>query len=332
MKAIVLAGGEGRRLGGIAEHLPKPMVTVLNEPLLEHTLRQLEGVGATDVYVNLYHRPGSIVEYLGRRTGSARVHHEVEVALTGPAGGAALFLPEVLNEPNVLVLSGDACQNVDLKAFVRFHERRGAELSVVMKPVTDAGRFGVARLDDSARVVGFEEKPNCRRHEEHLVSCGIYCVSPRVLERVPKGRVYDFGRDIIPLMAAGGGAVYGFVTDAVWLDVGSSAELLRANLQALSTGAPYPVPGRAVGRGIFAQGEVDVCSTAELYGPVLLGAGARVAEGVVIYGPSVIGPGARLERSSRVERSTLLAGARLSPGTQVYDAIVAQAFVHGGKE
>lgn len=315
MKAVVLAAGLGHRLEPFTRHLAKPMMPVANQPVMEHILRSLAASGIRDIFANLHYRPDDLRGYFGdgSRWGVS-LQWFLEPELTGPAG-AVLRFAEALDEVEpTLVVSGDALHDIDLNALVALHREKGAMLTVVLRKVQDPGRFGVATAAPDGRIVSFTEKPDVPRDGWGLVSAGIYCVSAACLKRIPRGVPYDFGRHLIPALAAEGAAVYGFVTEAYWMDIGSPEALRQTNLDAITGRVRVALPGASSAPGVLVEPDAFIASSAKLTGPVLVGREARIHEGAELIGPAVVGPGAELGEGSYVSQSVLLAKARVPAG------------------
>jgi NDP-sugar pyrophosphorylase family protein len=305
--AVILAAGEGRRLWPLTARMPKPLMPVLNRPVFELLVDRLQPLGVTTVFANVHHHADVLTARIVNPTPSGiAICWRREECLTGPAGALLAFDDVLRGDQPILVQSGDVVHDVDLAAFVEAHRRSGADLSVVFRETTDAGRYGVGTIDDDGTVVAFAEKPPVPRDQSLPVSCGIYCVQPRLLAEFPRGCVFDFGADLIPHMVAGGRRVHAWVTGAYWNDIGSPAALLAANLDA-------------------ATGVVDVRPPvgASMDGSVVVGVGVELGASATIAGPAVIGDGCRIGAGAYVSRSLLLDGAVVAPGTVVLDAVLA---------
>ena len=324
MKTVILAAGLGRRLEPFTRSLPKPLLPIVNRPVMEHIIRRLQSCGVETILSNLYHRPEEIRATFG--DGSALGAHlswKIEDRLSGPAG-ALLAFSEALAEEDCLVVSGDACTDLDFACLIAQHRKRNAELMVVLKQVQDPGRFGVATLDGEGRIVDFVEKPPIPPEETGLVSCGIYCVSAACRRRIPPGSVYDFGADLIPAMAREGAAVHGFVTQDYWIDVGTPAMLRRANLDVLTGRCRLELPGVEIAPDIRREDELAQPIPTCWEGPLLLGRAVEVGTGAELKGPVVVGDNVRIGANAYVSGSVLLPGAQLSPGDCLLDGILGQ--------
>ena len=187
MRAMVLAAGLGTRLRPITYAMPKPMVPVLNRPVMEHILRLLARHGFTETIANLHWFPELIEGHFGDGTGfGVELTYSPEEQLLGTSGGvrnAAGFLGD-----SFLVISGDALTDIDLAAMREFHESHDGIATLATKRVEDTSQFGVAITGSDGRIQGFQEKPDPAEALSDLANCGIYMFRSRDLRLLPRAR------------------------------------------------------------------------------------------------------------------------------------------------
>lgn len=325
LPCLILAAGMGKRLRPLTDYLPKPMIPIANRPVLEHILRGVAAAGFRNVYLNLHHRPDDIVRYLQTNpVGALRISWRVESALSGPAGALLAFEDEFIRHNAVLVISGDALHNFDLVRFVDQHLASSCQLSVVMKEITNPGRYGVAEVDARNHVVSFSEKPALPNHARGLVSCGVYCLDPALLSRFPRDRVYDFGADLIPFMASSGEDVLCHRTESYWCDIGDLPMMRNANLDAVTGTVKLELPGEEVSDKVWAEPGAQIASSAEIVGPVLIGSNAQIMSGAQIVGPAVLGPRSVVGEGAWLVRSVLLPESRVARGALLSDGLLSE--------
>lgn len=232
MKAMILAAGEGQRLRPLTERLPKPMLPIGGRPLLAYLVELLRAHGVRDIAVNLHHRPAAVSAYLGdgSRFG-VRVRYSWEERLLGSAGGVKRMEPFFEDEP-FFVLYGDVLTDLDLTALRTFHQERGGALTMALHRSERLGDCGVARLGEGQRVLEFVEKPPPGREPSSWASAGLYVVEPAVLRHIPEGQPFDFGADLFPLLLERGVPLYGYVSDALVLDIGTPERYRQAQAAA----------------------------------------------------------------------------------------------------
>jgi mannose-1-phosphate guanylyltransferase len=320
-QAVLLVGGEGRRLRPLTDTRPKPMMPLVDRPFIAHQLDLLRRHGLTDVVFSCGYRPDALRAHFGDGSAAGvRLRDVVDPEPLGTAGAVAnaadLLLPE-----SVLVLNGDILTDLDLDALGEDHRASGAAGTIALTPVDDPSAYGLVRLDDAGTVEAFVEKPTpdqLRPGEPFRINAGTYLLEPEVLERIPRGRACSIEREVFPPLAAEG-RLHGFPSAAYWRDIGTPASYLQALDGVLRTESPtgpvYLGPGAVVEEG------------AEVGPGASLGPAARVAAGARVT-HSVIGEGAIVERDAVVEGAVVGAGARveagavLEPGAVVGDEAV----------
>ncbi len=214
MKAIIMAGGKGTRLMPLTGKMPKPMVNLLDKPVLCYTLALLRKHGVTDIGVTVGYMADKIESYFGdgEDFGVRLTYFEEETPL-GTAGGvrrAEDFLDE-----DFFVLSGDAYTEIDLSRAAAFHKAKRSPFTVVCQPRTDPTGLGTLNIDFENRITDFVEKP--QEKKPGLVNTGIYVVNKGVLRLIPSG-FYDFGRDLLPRIYD---RCFAYVDYSYWSDIGT---------------------------------------------------------------------------------------------------------------
>ena len=233
MKAVIMAGGEGRRLKSKTGERPKPMVPLLGRPMMEHILLLLKKHGFDEVCAAVKYRAEDIMRYFG--DGSAlgvRLEYRVEREALGTAGGVK-NCADFCGSDDFLVISGDAACDFDLARLMRVHRESGAGVTIALCRNAEPLRYGLAVTDPTGRIRSFIEKPLWPRVVTDFVNTGIYAVSPRVMELVPDGRAFDFGKELFPLLLRRGELIRGEVMDGYWCDVGTPLSYYQCCVDAL---------------------------------------------------------------------------------------------------
>jgi mannose-1-phosphate guanylyltransferase/mannose-1-phosphate guanylyltransferase/phosphomannomutase len=335
MKAMILAAGLGTRLRPITYGMPKPMVPVLNRPVMEHIARLLARHGFGEAIANLHWFPELIEGHFG--DGSAfglELSYSREEQLLGTSGGvrnAAGFLGD-----SFLVISGDALTDLDLAAMREFHESHDGIATLATKRVADTSQFGVAITSADGRIQGFQEKPDPAEALSDLANCGIYMFRAEIFDFFPPpgtskaagpddpAGFADWAMDVFPALLEGDVPFYSHEIDAYWNDIGNLDELRQGNLDALH-GAVEVEPGAPeVADGVRSGSSLD---GAGVTAPVLVGSGVEIGADVQIEGPAIVGDGCRIGDGAIVRDSILLEGAELPPESILIGGIAA----HGTK-
>lgn len=303
MRALILAGGLGTRLRPLTYTRPKHLLPVANRAHINHVLDLLQRHGVNEaVFLTSYLAPAfePTMNAAKERGFKMEVTHEEEPLGTA---GALKNAESFADDGTFLAVNGDILTDVDLDELLSFHRDRDAECTMLLTPVEDPSAFGVVPTDGDGRVQGFVEKPPPGEAETDLINAGIYVMEPSILDRIPAGEVWSAERQLFPQLVAEGAAFYATPRDGYWLDIGTPANLLRANLDALK--------GAYRTSAVTAPGKVANS----------LAPGAEVADDASVSS-SCLGPGVRISSDASVVRSVLLAEGSVGPGALVQDSIL----------
>ena len=290
MKAMVLAAGLGLRMRPLTLLRAKPVLPVLDRPLLQFTLERLAKAGVREVVVNLHHLPESVVQAIGpgRRHG-LRIRYSREPEILGTGGGPRAVRAFFGREPFLLV-NGDVFFDFDLRALVARHMSSGAVATLALRPQPDARSYSPVVTDKRGRILSIAGRPRARRGTRSMFA-SVHVLDPRLLERLPVGPS-DSVRDLYLPLLAEGTHLAGVRCSGAWYDFGRPSLYRDAQLRMLR------------GRG-----------------QVLVGSGARIASAAAVR-RSVLGARSRVARGARVERSVLWPDAVVEAGARVTRSIV----------
>jgi mannose-1-phosphate guanylyltransferase len=308
---MLLAAGLGTRLRPITNELPKPMVPVLNRPVMAHILRLLEHHGFLEVIANLHYLPNVIRDYFGDGSDyGVELSYSHEQELLGTAGGVR-NVREFFGGETFLIISGDALTDIDLTALCRRHREAGGIGTLALKPVDDPSQLGVVILADDGRIQGFQEKPDPAEALSNLGSCGIYVFEPEIFDHFPEQPFVDWAQDVFPVLLERDVALYGHVIDDYWNDVGSIGELIRGNFDALTGKVRVDFAGSELVSGLWLGDSTTLEGQVLMEPPVYIGEGCTMRPDARLTGPVVIGDGCTIGEGA-VLRDTLV-----WPGTDV---------------
>ncbi|GAA4065444.1 mannose-1-phosphate guanyltransferase [Actinomadura miaoliensis] len=348
MKAVVMAGGEGTRLRPMTANQPKPLLPLVNRPIMEHVLRLLKRHGFTETVVTVQFLAALIRNYFGdgEELGMALSYATEDVPL-GTAGSVK-NAQEALRDDRFLVISGDALTDIDLTDMVRAHERNGALVTIGLKRVPDPLEFGIIIVDDEGRVQRFLEKPTWGQVFSDTVNTGIYVMEPEVLDHVAAGEPVDWSGDVFPELVARGAPIYGYIADCYWEDVGTHDSYLKAQADMLSGLVDVDLGGFELSPGVRVAEGAEVDAEAVLKGPLYVGDYAKVEAGVelreftvlgsnvvvkegaflhraIVHDNVFVGPSATLRGCVIGKNTDIMAGARVEEGVVVGDECVIEA-------
>ncbi len=321
LTAVILVGGEGTRLRPLTERKPKPMLPLVDRPLLQYTFEHLHRYGVGRVVLSCGYLPTQIEQHFGAESDGVELEYRVEDTPLG-TGGAIAFGARGLDE-SFLAVNGDSLRGADLGALIGFHRAKGAEATILLTPVVDPSRYGLVRLTPDGRVHSFLEKPRPDEIDTDLINAGVYVLEPSVLELIEPGRLVSIERDVFPKLVDRG-TLYGLALPGYWLDVGTPESYLRAHRDVLERNVPSDV-GEALGRDYTTiHPSAQVSPEARLVPPVVVGPDAVIEAGVRVGSLAVIGAGAHVGRGSVVEHAVVQAGAMLGEGCMVLGSIVGE--------
>ncbi|HET6963384.1 MAG TPA: NDP-sugar synthase [Acidimicrobiales bacterium] len=297
MKAVVLVGGEGTRLRPLTLTKPKQMLPVGGRPMIERVLEWLAGHGVDEAVLSLGYRPDAFLEaYPEGEACGIRLRYAVEESPLDTAGAIRFAATEDGVDATFVVVNGDVLTDIDVTALVAFHRDRRAEATIALTPVEDPSAFGVVPTDEDGRVLAFIEKPPAGQAPTNLINAGTYVLEPSVLERIPGGRRVSIERETFPALVAEG-RLYALGSASRWLDAGTPATYLAANLAYAPSGpAADHVACSIVGEDVTIRSGAVVERSVLMDGAVI-GAGAVVQDSIVGAGASV-GDGARIRNLS----------------------------------
>ncbi len=343
MKAMVMAAGIGTRLRPLTYALPKPMLMVVNRPVIEHMLYLLERSGVKEVVINLHHQPKAIKNYLktGERLG-VKIHYSYEEKIKGTAGGVRKASKHF--KKTFLVVSGDGVTDIDLNKAVAFHKKKKAMATIVLSAVDTKFPYGIVLTRTNGRIRRFIEKPGWGDVFHNWVNTGIYVLEPEIFKFIPKSSEYDFGHQLFPKLVKMGQAVFGYKAPGYWCDIGDLHEYRRVHTDILEGKVGLRIPGEKIARNIWVGKGSFIDKRAKLKGPLVIGEGchiekyASLSEYTVLGNRSVVKKGARLRRcivwdkafiAKNVELSDCIIG--LSANVQENISVFAGAVINVGK-
>ncbi|CBN58532.1 MULTISPECIES: sugar phosphate nucleotidyltransferase [Kamptonema] len=337
MKAMILAAGKGTRVRPITYTIPKPLIPILQKPVMEFLVELLRQHGFDEIMVNVSHLANEIENYFrdGQKFGVQIAYsfegRIVEGELIGEALGSAGGMKRIQDfspffDDTFVVLCGDALIDLDLTQAVKWHREKGAIATVVMKsvPRQEVSSYGVVVTDESGRIKAFQEKPSVEEALSTDINTGIYIFEPEVFNYIPSGIEYDIGSELFPHLVEIGAPFYGISMDFQWVDIGKVPDYWRA-IRSVLTGEVknVSVPGKEVFPGIYAGLNVAVnWDKVDITGPVYIGGMTKIEDGAKIVGPTMIGPNCWVCSGATVENSVIFEYSRLGPGVRLVDKLV----------
>lgn len=321
MKAVVMAGGEGSRLRPLTIGRPKPMVPIANKAVMAHILDLLKRHGITEIVVTVQYLADFIQDYFGDGSSfGMRIHYSVEEVPLGTAGSVK-NAQEYLDEP-FIVISGDALTDFDLSAIIDYHHNNQALATLTLYRVANPLEYGVVITDGNGRIRRFLEKPSWGEVISDTVNTGIYILQPEILDYFQANQVFDFSKDLFPILLERDDPMFGYIAEGYWCDIGSIPEYVRATSDLLMGQVRVEEIGQHIGGNIWCGENVEIAPDAKLYGPIYLGREVKIKGGVVIHGPTVIRAYSVVDNRAHIDRSIIWRNSYIGEAAELRGTIV----------
>lgn len=311
--AILLVGGFGTRLMPLTKNTPKPMLTVAGLPVTEHQIAMAKAAGITEIVLATSYLSEVFTPYFGDGSKwGISIKYAVEKEPLGTGGAIRNAAQLLTSNESIVILNGDVLSSHNLSEQIRQHEAHDADVTLHLTEVDDARAFGCVPTDSNGRVTAFLEKMDSPVTNQ--INAGCYVFNPRVLSTIPLNTVVSVERETFPQLVAEKAAVYGYVENAYWLDIGTPHALLKASKDIVSrSGQSLVMPG------------AQIDPSAVISGGSCVGDNCVVGADVMIQG-SIIEAGATIESGAVITDSFIAAGAHVDKG-----AVISSSFVTVGE-
>ncbi|OFV82161.1 MAG: hypothetical protein A2Y78_09965 [Acidobacteria bacterium RBG_13_68_16] len=319
-----MAGGFGTRIRPLSANRPKPMLPVVNRPILERVLNHLASSGMREAVLLTFYDPDKIRNAFGdgKRLGM-KLHYNNADHDWGTAGAVA-HGADAVKADEYLVLSGDVICDFDLKALVAAHKEHGAVATIGLTRVANPLQFGIVIIDGEARVRRFLEKPTWGEVFSDTVNTGIYVLQAKALAQVPRTETSDFSRDLFPRLLAGGEPLYGHVLRGYWRDIGDPESYLALHRDYFEGALRLMPPGelrQIGGKPLWIEGKADLDPSVEVRGTVVIGPGCRIGSAVRLE-DVVLGPGTVVDSRAELRRTVAWDEVLVGEGARAEDAVL----------
>jgi len=324
MKAVIMAGGEGTRLRPLTSNQAKPMMPLVNRPMMEHIIALLVQHGIDDVVVTVAYLANQIRTYFGDGSDfGVRIRYATEEQPLGTAGSVRNASVEL--DDTFLVISGDVLTDIDLTALMKTHRDTGALASIGLKRVENPLEFGIVITQPDGSIERFLEKPSWGQVFSDTINTGIYVLEPQIFDFIPAGEVVDFSADVFPAALDQGLALHGHVAEGYWEDVGTVEAYLRAHVDVLNGAVQVEVGGFELSEGVWLGEGAELDPDATVDGPVVIGDNCRVEAGAHLAEYTVLGTDVVVKAEASVTRSVLHDHVYVGRGASLRGAIVGRS-------
>ncbi|MGC0408398.1 mannose-1-phosphate guanylyltransferase/phosphomannomutase [Streptomyces sp. SAI-163] len=322
MKAVVMAGGEGTRLRPMTSSMPKPLLPVVNRPIMEHVLRLLKRHGLNETVVTVQFLASLVKNYFGdgEELGMELTYANEEKPL-GTAGSVK-NAEEALKDDAFLVISGDALTDFDLTDLINFHKEKGSLVTVCLTRVPNPLEFGITIVDEEGKVERFLEKPTWGQVFSDTVNTGIYVMEPEVFDYVDPDVPVDWSGDVFPQLMKEGKPIYGYVAEGYWEDVGTHESYVKAQADVLERKVDVDIDGFEISPGVWVAEGAEVHPDAVLRGPLYVGDYAKVEAGAEIREHTVIGSNVVVKSGAFLHKAVVADNVYVGPHSNLRGCVV----------
>lgn len=306
IKAMIMAAGLGSRLEPITLLMPKPLIPVMNKPLMDIILSQLSSIGVKDVISNTYYLADQIVNRYEHNNLGINFNYIKESELSGTAGGVKkcqFFFDE---GEDFIVLSGDVLTTADIRHGIEIHKKSGAIATIGVKQVEHekVSHFGVVVTDENGYITEFQEKPSIEEAKSNLINTGIYIFNYKIFDYIPANTFYDFAKNVFPKLLAEK-QINTFEVSEYWNDVGTISQ--------------YKQSMQDVFNGICNIETSTIFKTSE--GAYVVG-NTNIPATCNITGNSVIGDNCKIGDFVKLDNCIVLDNAEIVDGSELSDCII----------
>ncbi len=324
MKAVILAGGFGTRLRPLSANIPKPMVPVMNTPMLEHIINLLKGHGFKDITMMLYFQPEAIMNYFsdGKDFG-VNVDYIISNTDLGTAG-CITPAKEKLKDETFLIISGDVFTNFDLSRAIETHKEKGALATIVLTRVKDPLRYGIIVAEKDGRIAKLLEKPSWGEVFSDTINTGIYVFEPEIFEHIPDDTDYDFSKNLFPSLLEKKLNLYGAEVEGYWRDIGTLGEYRSTHEDIFNGDIDCDIKGERkgkIGKDVWVGKNCTISPGAKLKGSVVIGDSCRI-ESDAELSDCVIGKNCFIDKNAKLTRTILWENNIIEQDVNIKEAVV----------
>ncbi len=324
MKAVVMAGGFGTRIQPLTNSIPKPMLPILNRPMMEHIIiKARDDLGIKEFVVLLYFKPEVIRDYF--KDGSdwgIKINYVLpndDFGTAGAVGCAREFLDETF-----IIVSGDLITDIDFKRVALFHKEKNSKLTITLTPVEDPLQFGVVIANEEGRIEKFLEKPSWGEVFSDTINTGIYMIEPEILDFIPEEENFDFAKDLFPLLMKKEIPLWGSVIEGYWRDVGNPLSYREVYKDIFEEKIKLPIKGELKefkkGKAFIEEG-VEIDKDVKIEGLVVIGKNVKIEEDVLLENV-VIGDNTEIAEDSEIRDCVIWKNSKIDSKTNLKNCVI----------
>jgi len=319
---MILAAGVGSRLDPLTRNVPKPLVPILNRPVMEYLIELLKQHGFDEIMVNLHYLADHIESYFGDGSKwGVKLFWSREDRLWGDAGSLKR-VESFFKDETFLVIGGDDLTDMDLTQLLRAHREKKALATIALSIVDDPSDYGIVLMNEDSRITRFLEKPKGEVIFSNTANTGVYLFEPSVFVLIPHNLFYLFGKQVFPRLLEQHMPLYGHLTAAYWRDVGNLQIYQQTHKDVLQGLVNISMQFKEVRKDVWVGENVTIDDTAEIVSPVAIGNNVTIKANARVLGNTVIGNNCAVEENATVQDSILWDGAVVRQGTHLERCVV----------
>jgi len=324
MKAVVMAGGFGTRIQPLTNSRPKPMLPIINKPMMEHTMMKLRDLGIKDFIVLLYFKPEIIKDYFGDGSDfGMNIEYVVPDNDYGTAGAVKLA-QELIGDENFVIISGDLVTDYDFKKIFEHHKKKQSKLTITLTSVDNPLQFGVVIANEEDKIEKFLEKPSWGEVFSDTINTGIYVIEPEILDHIPKDKNFDFAKDLFPHLMQEGIELTSYNISGYWRDVGNPESYREVYEDILSEKVLVGCEGKKTqypDGTLMSEEDYKLEDGVEIIGKVILGKNVTIGKGSKLKNV-VIGDDVKIGADCKIRNSVFWNDIELAQGADLDGCVI----------
>jgi mannose-1-phosphate guanylyltransferase/phosphomannomutase len=319
-----MAGGFGTRIQPLTHSRPKPMLPIVNKPMMEHTMLALRDLGITEFIVLLYFKPDIIKEHF--KDGS---HLGINITYVLPdddygTAGAVRLAKKHIGDDNFIIISGDLVTDFDFRKIFSFHRNKDSKLTIGLTSVENPLQFGVVIADEEGRIEKFLEKPSWGEVFSDTINTGIYIIEPEILDYIPEGENFDFAKDLFPLLMTKGIDLMGYNLEGYWRDVGNPESYREVYEDIMHERVAFTFEGEVTHYPdglLYSPEPVTLDKSVEIVGKVVLGKRVVIGKGTILNNV-VIGDDVVIGAECKIRNSVFWEDVRIGRNVKLDNCVI----------
>ncbi len=330
MKAVVMAGGFGTRIQPLTASTPKPMLPVINKPMMQYIIEMLKDAGITEIVILLYFKPEVIKNYFGDGSDyGIKIHYVLPDDDYGTAG--AVKKAEKYLDERFIIVSGDLVTDFNLREIIGFHEINNSKATITLTSVDDPLQFGVVITDKDRKILRFLEKPGWGEVFSDTINTGIYVFEPEILSYIPENKAFDFSKDLFPTLMNNKITIFGYNAKGYWRDVGNPNSYREVLKDILNGKINIEFVGQKVEfkTGVlFKKNDVEIAEDVEIKGTVILDENVTVSENAVLEN-CVIGKNTKINSNTKIIDSIIWQNVFIDKNCKIKNSVLCNNVILG---